>query len=1241
MKILAIRGRNLASLAGDFALALDEEPLASAGLFAITGPTGSGKTTLLDALCLALFDRTPRLMGRSAVQVGRVDGERLGAADPRALLTRGAGAGFAEVDFLGRDGQAYTARWSVHRARGRPEGALQDSRLTLTRRGTHDVVAGGAAGGRRDTRAAIAERLGLDFEQFRRSALLAQGEFAAFLGAQPGDRSALLERITGSDVYARLSVAAHERRREATGAVDAIQQQLDALGVLSAEERAALEEELAGQATAAAQAQRALTDLERDAAWFAELDARSHALAEGQARVDQARARLSEADGRREALGRAERAERLRAPWERWQRATVEQARAVAGAANAQAAALAATTATASLAAAEAATRDVAAAAKQALDQADAPLAAARAADQVLAAARAVLEGAQAAQQRTASAAAEARALRASLETQEREARTAASAAARWLEEHVWLEPVATSWAPVDAQLQDLAQWSAEVARLGRAAEAIEDDLPALRAQSAGAAAAAEAARSGLARIDGEVAEAERAAAEMSRDELVTEAREADEARELARRARSAWQAAAVARGTAAAAEAEGERGRADLALATEVQSRTAATIERTAIELAEARRAHALVRDTFTLSDHRRQLRDHTPCPLCGSEDHPWAGASPDQDFEPLAARVSELDERLAQARQEHAAAAARRADAAERVSRAQLAAKEAAGALAEATEGWRACREQAGGAIPADASSAAALAAAEGLVREAAERLAEAQAAEEELTRRERAAATARDRREEARRAVEGAGREEATAGSALQARREALQAARGQHRAASERADAVRGALAGLLAHVPGAAQGLDDPATLRDRLAEMVVRRGDEVTRRDEGAAVLAGLVDRLNASRVEVERRSAEAASAGEALVLAEDRHARCQAARLQLLGGEAADSVERALRATVREAEAAHHAARDRLTAALAEAERAQTRRVEREQVAAEATGEAVEARLSLDAALDREGLDEELIRTHCERDAAWMDAERGALTELARDLDRASGALSERGTRLATHEADGRPERPRDVIEPALPGARAEVEATERRRRDLELALRGDEAAQTRAEELLAVRRRGSEQARVWQQLDALIGSASGEKFRAFAQSLTLEALLLQANAHLGDLAPRYRLERVPGEDLALQVVDRDFGDEVRSVNSLSGGETFLASLALALGLASLTAVDTPVESLFIDEGLGTLDPETLDAALSALDALQSGGRQIGIISHVESLSDHVAANVRVVRRGSGRSRLAVGRSA
>jgi exonuclease SbcC len=169
------------------------------------------------------------------------------------------------------------------------------------------------------------------------------------------------------------------------------------------------------------------------------------------------------------------------------------------------------------------------------------------------------------------------------------------------------------------------------------------------------------------------------------------------------------------------------------------------------------------------------------------------------------------------------------------------------------------------------------------------------------------------------------------------------------------------------------------------------------------------------------------------------------------------------------------------------------------------------------------------------------------------------------------------------------------------------------------------------------------WGQISELIGSADGSAFRAIAQAYNLELLLAHANEHLIELAPRYRLKR-SGSDLGLLVDDRDMGDSVRSVHSLSGGESFLTSLALALGLAAMSSRRLRIESLFIDEGFGVLDPQALDLALNALDGLQSLGRKVGVISHVAEMLERIPVQIRVQRMGQGTSAVDVvdtGRSA
>jgi exonuclease SbcC len=152
------------------------------------------------------------------------------------------------------------------------------------------------------------------------------------------------------------------------------------------------------------------------------------------------------------------------------------------------------------------------------------------------------------------------------------------------------------------------------------------------------------------------------------------------------------------------------------------------------------------------------------------------------------------------------------------------------------------------------------------------------------------------------------------------------------------------------------------------------------------------------------------------------------------------------------------------------------------------------------------------------------------------------------------------------------------------------------------------------------------------LIGSADGKKFKAIAQEFTLEYLVALANNYLQNISDRYLL--IPKPDLQLSISDAYQSGSERSVSTLSGGESFLVSLSLALGLSDMAGNRTHIGSLFIDEGFGTLDPETLDVAISALENLQhSRNKSIGIISHVEALKERITTQIEVVKGKSGRS--------
>ncbi|EJQ2007372.1 exonuclease subunit SbcC [Cronobacter sakazakii] len=214
---------------------------------------------------------------------------------------------------------------------------------------------------------------------------------------------------------------------------------------------------------------------------------------------------------------------------------------------------------------------------------------------------------------------------------------------------------------------------------------------------------------------------------------------------------------------------------------------------------------------------------------------------------------------------------------------------------------------------------------------------------------------------------------------------------------------------------------------------------------------------------------------------------------------------------------------------------------------------------------------------------------------------------------------------------------EAALAAVTEQLRDNTTRQGELRQQLRQDEESRTQLVALLGQIDEARREADEWGQLNHLVGSQKGDKFRKFAQGLTLDNLVWLANNQLTRLHGRYLLKRKLSEDLELEVVDTWQADAVRDTRTLSGGESFLVSLALALALSDLVSHKTRIDSLFLDEGFGTLDAQTLDTALDALDALNASGKTIGVISHVEAMKERIPVQIKVRKiNGLGVSRLA-----
>lgn len=220
MRIERVRFKNLNSLAGEWAIDFTDRAYLSNGIFAITGPTGGGKSTVLDAICLALYGQTPRL-----ASVNKSGNE---------IMTRGTGECFAEVTFSTEKG-AWRVYWSQRRARNRPDGALQLYKHELARLSDGEIIAE-----RSQTVPTVAEITGLDFKRFTRSMLLAQGDFAAFLKASTDERAAILEKMTGMEIYAEISQAVYRRSAEEKQRLQVLQNELKGVTLLTQENRQSL-----------------------------------------------------------------------------------------------------------------------------------------------------------------------------------------------------------------------------------------------------------------------------------------------------------------------------------------------------------------------------------------------------------------------------------------------------------------------------------------------------------------------------------------------------------------------------------------------------------------------------------------------------------------------------------------------------------------------------------------------------------------------------------------------------------------------------------------------------------------------------------------------------------------------------------------------------------------------------------------------------------------------------------------
>lgn len=1095
MRLLKLRIENINSLAGRYEIDFTNRDYVESGIFAIVGPTGSGKTTILDAVTLALFGKTPRMETRTSTSKKTDRG--------CMVLTEGRKQCSASVVFESM-GKFWRSRWSVRLKR---TGEPRDAQVELVRLPDGSAETGEIVAEQKLAwNAKVPEVLGMDYETFTRSALLAQGAFTELLRAQVDDRAAILEKITGTKLYSTIGQWVFERCRDENNKVKRLLVHLEGAEMLAEDARKALETALETTADEAKHVRLRRSELEADLRWIRQTTA--------------ARARLKDAE---QSFVQAEKAAQASQALKREAAAArsaveplAERRRMLDCAASA-----------------EAHRRE---AAQYEASQVQAHQAQAQAA-------------ADAARQTALQAAEDEAKKIPELEQMEEKDKCLAIADA---------EAQASSAALADAQARSL-RADAEVQKCAAALKSAEDERRRalgtlemlqgdreLAVQLPAAAAAAEA----YADAQKNSLNAKSAAA-LGEKKIAADKVKADEAHDAAVKAQAAMEAAAL--------------------------------------RLQDAQRLQAAVYQEGSLEAKLVEMRRFTG--------RAWAAQWLLECGE-LLALLSEMPSgdktsRMREVLTQRIAAlrSAYPQDFAE-----ALTPQRAAGfnAVLDAIEAW----------------SKNAEAADKGLALVRAEEVKAVNAFHE---------AQAADVRASAR----------------LRAAQESLEQLQAQQRESAERLQVRRDAF--LLAAKHCFAADTDSKAVLAE--PQSFLNEAEARRQRYAAAEVSAQKTqEKLSAASAAANAAAAQKRGADEAQAAASERaQAAHQAAqnvrkdRENKFGQRSAQAERRELAHRVR---SSREKERD---ASQANAQAAQHLKTIEATLSAEKKAAQEFAQKTEDA---KARFSELLASAAFADEAALLAAARdpARIRELEQTAEAAGQAYAAAESNRATAQSDleallQMPRRDVQEAEAAAELAQAEERASEAERRlgSLRQQLEADDAVRRKAALIEAELKTARTSADKWAKLSGLIGSADGKTFRLAAQSLTFALLLHEANVILSRMQSRYQLIPAGSQKLDLAVRDLELAGLERTSFNLSGGETFLVSLALALALSRVSSSRMQVDTLFLDEGFGTLDPDTLEKALNALEMLQQKtGKLIGIISHVRAVRERVGVHIVVKPRGT-----------
>ncbi len=1213
MRIINVRFKNLNSLVGSWSIDFTHPAYTSDGIFAITGPTGAGKTTILDAICLALYGRTPRL-----TKVTKSTNE---------IMSRLTGDCFAEVCFETQSGR-YRCQWSQHRARNKADGVLQQYKHELSYADSGEIIESRPS----EVAGQIETITGMDYERFTRSMLLAQGGFAAFLQAPSHERAPILEQITGTEIYSQISMKVHQRRAEEARELEKLKEKAAGIKLLDdgarqqlqadLEKKLALEPQFTEQRDKARQAILWLEGIARQEEELTKLQAR-HTELEQRARVFKPEL---------EKLDKARRARELEGDYTRIAGKRDEQKRELSELAENQARLPAAEEALEGANISRNTAKDRLLEVQQKQQQEMLVIKSVRELDikidQKNQQVKALLQGISESE-------------KALLETQSSildieilldKYRLSLDEIQQYLDNNTvdarLIEDLTAIKQTFDAFKDINIQYSAAQDRLSKDFRSIKEAEAEYQELNSKYEKIALQTRQ-LADKHESMLEAIKTLLEDR--ELDDWRHELDDLKERKNNLEKLGQSQnTINTTTDSLQEAANKRDRLQAAQAGLVQEIQHGESQKLQLER-EVNHLEIqldLLKRIQSLEEQRAALQDGQPCPLCGSMDHPYAeGNIP---------RPNETESALKKARSELKTLT-------DKLSNMKISQAEIAKDLQQLDDNEAAlklilARES---SISSDLIKSLNIAVPDGNLAEAISR--EMEYVSAGLANCSQLIAAVEQKRQEEQKSFKEL---EQFKVSLIDAEKKLsdcsrdLDIAQNQHFLTNEQCQSLKKQYdhTRQQASILVKQYGVDDLSVdnLNIVLENLTQRRNKWQAKLAEKKAQ----EDLINAQEIELAKKqtvhqklSDELQTKQRTLDAEQDDLNKLNKERHILYADKNPDDEEKRLAGNVQEAQDEFEKANNSLRTAEQEL-KSLRERIEARTASTQARAqELAPLEQAFLARLTRLGLKDEVDYL----DSCLDEAEYIRLQDKAESLRKEqleTSALIQDKTRALNNERERNvTEQPYSVLKNELSDLETAIGNIQQEIGAIKLCLKEDEQARRGQLEIQKKIELQAKEFSRWNNLHSLIGSADGKRYRNFAQVLTFQTMISYANQQLAKMTDRYLLAADHSEPLELKVIDNYQAGEIRSTKNLSGGECFIVSLALALGLSSMASHNVRIDSFFLDEGFGSLDEYALDTALETLAGLHQDGKTIGVISHVAALKERIGTQIEIIPQTGGRS--------